>query len=214
MRILITHLTRMSHPNICVAGLTREGQHIRPIPIETTLARSHLNQCGGIFDVGAVIELDDVEDVGLPPEFEDRLFSLAAATFQLRLKADDFWRFQLKTSKTNLVTIFGTDLARIGSSLIVPLGKGIASLGCLRPNTRPKLFVDKRGKVRMRMLHEGATLFLPVTDVRLYKDDHQSVNEQRLEWLNRTISFNDLLGVGLGRPFKAETRPAEETGYR
>src|ERR1022692_2713430 len=114
----------MRSPLICVAGLTREGDHIRPVPDNAPLARTCLRSEAGLFDIGAVVELGEVEDVGLPPEREDRVFALASAAYEFHREPQKFWAFQLKVCKPDLVEIFSPDLGTAGASLSVPLGKG------------------------------------------------------------------------------------------
>src|SRR2546430_2346200 len=92
MKIVVTHLTRMREGRICVAGLTNAGEHIRPRPWEAELDRSHLLTRGGIFDIGAVVDLGTVENIGLPPEVEDRGFSLGSAIYERHLNADVYWK--------------------------------------------------------------------------------------------------------------------------
>jgi hypothetical protein len=94
--------------------------------------------------------------------------------------------------------------------MTVPLGKGNVSLGCLRPSSRPTVFLDKRGKVRARLLHGNRTLEIPVTDIRLVREDHETIRTQRLEWLNRSMGTEAVLAVGLSRPFKGGSRSTEE----
>lgn len=62
MRIVITHLTRMEAPRICVAGIdTDAGGHVRP-----TTGRSHpltrelLAEQGGPYALGALVDLGEV----------------------------------------------------------------------------------------------------------------------------------------------------------
>jgi hypothetical protein len=210
MRIVVSHLTRMRAPQICVAGLTRDAKHVRPVPLEGQLNRGHLLESGGMFALGAVIELGEVEDVGLPPEREDRMFSLQAARHEFPLAPEKFWRHNVRSAKADLVEIFGPELTPVGQTMTVPLGKGQASLGCLTPAVRPRFYVDERGKARARLVHCGTTLSVPVTDIRLYDNQHETVCTDRLKWLNASTARGCLLSLGLGRPFKADWRPLEE----
>jgi len=195
---------------ICVAGLTREGQHIRPMSLEDRLDRSHLLSSGGIFTIGGVVELGDVEDVGVVPEREDRLFALAAARYEFSLEPNRFWLFLKQHSQPDLDAIFGPQLQRAGGGMSVPLLTGKASLGCLRPAKTPRIALDSWGKLRAQIAVAGTTISLPVTDIRLYGEDQETPLTTRLEWLNRQVAGGVLLTVGLGRPYKAQSREREE----
>jgi len=209
MRILVTHLTRMREDRICVAGLTNTGEHVRPVADEQVLDRSHLLANGGLFDVGAVVELGEVEDVGVKPEVEDRLFALASARYEFHLEPDTYWKFASAHVKPGLREIFGPDLQPVGGTMIVPVAKGEASLGAFAPKSGPELFLDDRGRVRARLNHSGSSLRLPVTDIRVY-DQRLNPREDVMEWLNRECRQGCVLTVGLSRPFKGASRPIEE----
>ena len=210
MRILVTHLTRMRGEHICVAGLTNTGEHVRPVAAEKLLDRSHLVPAGGLFAMGAVVELGETEDVSLRPEVEDRLFLLDAAKHEFNLEPDVYWSFLNRHLKPGLAEIFGPDMGRVGSTMTVPLGQGEASLGAFKPPAAPKVFLDQRGKIRAQIPYRGATLQLPVTDIRLYDETHLAPRERVMTWLNQAVVEGCVLTVGLGRPFKGTSRPAPE----
>jgi hypothetical protein len=62
MRIVVNHVTRMSSPRICVAGIDPETiEHVRPTTPPTDLiTRSLLREEGGPFGMGAVVDLGAV----------------------------------------------------------------------------------------------------------------------------------------------------------
>ena len=75
MRIVVSHLTRMDIGYICVAGIDVEtGAHVRPILNGIRLATAMLRRCGGIFDIGTVIDLGTTSYQGRRPEIEDHVF--------------------------------------------------------------------------------------------------------------------------------------------
>ncbi|HEV3311976.1 MAG TPA: hypothetical protein VG815_15810 [Chloroflexota bacterium] len=209
MRILVTHLTRMGEQRICVAGLTREGVHVRPCDGDVELQRKHLRINGGLFEIAAVVELGEVEEIGIPPEVEDRSFRLTVSSFEFALDPETYWKFLLKHTQAGLREIFGPDLRPVGATMTLPLGRGLASLGAFRPDTQPVLFRDDRGKIRARLNDRGKKLQIPVTDIRLYREDG-SPRDELMAWLNRAVEGGCVLCVGVGRPYKTQARPEEE----
>jgi hypothetical protein len=73
MRIVVNHVTRMTAPRICVAGVDPKAlEDVRPTttannPITRELPREE----GGPFGIGAVVELGSTQRVSTPPETED-----------------------------------------------------------------------------------------------------------------------------------------------
>jgi hypothetical protein len=59
MRIVVNHVTRMSSPRICVAGIDPETiKHVRPTTPQTDpITRNLLREEGGPFGMGAVVDL-------------------------------------------------------------------------------------------------------------------------------------------------------------
>jgi hypothetical protein len=213
MRIVVSHLTRMDIGSICVAGIDLDtGAHVRPVLGGTRLATAMLRRCGGIFDIGSVIDLGTTSYQGRRPETEDYLFSFKQARHAGMIKAPDFWQMLRRTSQARLTDIFGPELKRVDHTCAVDPGKGQASLGCLAAE-RPVLRVDKYNKVRIRVLTNPALppLDLPVTDIRLYETDQRTPRYEVIEDMAARIAEGTsvLLGVGLSRAYaKLMDQPA------
>jgi hypothetical protein len=79
VEIAVVHLTRMRAPCICVAGLDRDGRHIRPVPRHGRLTEDDLAAAGGPFAIGAVVDLGATRPCPSPPEVEDHLFDRDAS---------------------------------------------------------------------------------------------------------------------------------------
>src|SRR5215207_4985184 len=62
---------------------------------------------------------------------------------------DDYWNALDGVAQENLAEIFGSALELWDESGTVDVGEGRASLGCLKPEKQPWLYVDHRGTVRM-----------------------------------------------------------------
>ena len=109
MEIVVTHLTRMRAPRICVAGLDIDTDaQIRPVKRHGRLDIDDLLENGGVFAVGEHVDLGPVIDVGSPPEVEDREYR--GATSRGQLSAEDFWNDLERTAASTLEEIFGEDL--------------------------------------------------------------------------------------------------------
>jgi|SRR5579872_694563 len=211
MRIIINHLTRMSSPYICVAGLDNDESHIRPVTVGQ-LHRNLLRSRGGIFEIGAEIEIGAVVDVSSPPEMEDRRFDPANARRIRSLSENNFWGKLLASAQDSLIDLFGEDLTKRGStSCAVDLNHGAASLGCLSPQQQPTIYRRRRpGKpddIRLTLTDPDLDdLDLAVTDIRFYGQDHVTPDFDVAESVNDRLEEGvpAILSVGLTRPFPRE----------
>lgn len=192
---------------MCVAGVDiRTGRHVRPVlrrQMRTAMLACH----GGVFEIGAIVDLGRTRGVGRPPEIEDQLFVAKNAVAQSEMPPAEFWKLNVRSARRWLVEVFGPDLERLGyRSCVMPEGKGRASLGCFIPE-HPRLRLDvKDGRHRVRMTFcSGHHEFdVPVTDIRLFADDHITPDRGVVEQTaKRLINEQDIvLSVGLGRAFK------------
>ena len=208
LKIVVTSLTRMSDNRICVAGMTNTGEHIRPLLDSGRLSRSDLRANGGVFDIGAVVNLGPVENVSVRPEVEDRLYTDRHACFENYLEPETYWGHLKKHAKRNLRAIFGTILRPVGTTMTVPVGLGQASLGLIRVQSGVELFLNERGRIRAAIAVASRRVRLPVTDIRLYDGD--TPREELMHWIEVQGAGELIVSVGLGRPFKAASRPSEE----
>ncbi len=201
MRIIVTHVTRMSEGFCCVAGVTEQGyRHVRPVTgarLPSTLLQSN----GGIFDMGAVVDLGETQPAGEPPEVEDRLFDPKQAKLRGQLSPGKLWQVLKNTASEDLNEIFGPGLRVWRQSRTVEPGQGSASLGCYRPLSGGQLEIQERDG-RIRVVLPGENLNLSLTDAR-FTDEHHNANKELVAVTNRAMQEGAelLLGVGLTRPF-------------
>ena len=205
MRIVIDHLTRMTGDHICVAGIdTDSGRHIRPVA--GRLTRATLEDEGGLFAVGGVVDLANPRPTGEPPEVEDTLFDVRGSKRAAGLSAAAFWNLLQITSRGSLSELFGMDLKKAGrSGAAVAAHKGAASLGLLRPKPTPELWMTVAKKLRMRVADGTFDLDLSLTDLRLVGSDHITPNLSAIRTMQTALTAGTavVLAVGLGRPFQA-----------
>ncbi len=206
MKIVVNHLTRMQEGYMCVAGIDLDtGLHVRPV-LDRQMRIDMLSAHGGPFDIARIVDLGETRFVGKIPEIEDRWFDASSARHVGNMPTEDFWALLEKSVQQKLGAIFGPDLERVGSTCAMAETRGLRSLGCYWASAGRLLLDEKYGRKRIRFSwHVDAHVFnVPVTDIRLYDDDHITPNEAQVGWLNdhlRTHSRN-LVSVGLSRPYR------------
>ena len=217
MKIILNHLTRMQSGYICAAGVdVQTRRHVRPMPGRGHLRPDLLALHGGPLDIRAIIELGPSKHVGKPPEIEDHEFDPRNMQALGSLAAPRFWNMLTQMAKTDLASIFGADLRPAGArSCGVDMGKGAASLGCLVPKERPRVYLrtrpDKPPQIRIQFTDGKFDVDVGVTDIRLYGEDHATPDAAAVDALMKRLSGSDpvILSVGLTRPFtpKDDTAP-------
>jgi hypothetical protein len=124
---------------------------------------------------------------------------------------EEFWQLLTSVAKPKLRDVFGNDLQQQGRrSYGVEIGQGAVSLGCYRVTSPPQLCVQRlrpesRGRIRIEF-HAGDYEFdLGVTDIRLYRDDHFTPDDDIVRRTNERLkdTANLILSVGLTRPFES-----------
>jgi Dual OB-containing domain len=207
MEIVLNHVTRMGAPRICVAGIdTATGRHVRPITARSEpITRSLLEQEGGPFGLGAVVDLGNVRASPSPPETEDHLFSIGSAKTVGQMDAAAYSQLLDRVATDDLQTIFGPELERRHRSFAVETGHGEVSLGVLRVQRASDLEIDVYGKLKLRLNDVEPSALLTVTDIRFVEADHKTLRPDLIRDAQRRLRDGvDLyLMVGLARPFKA-----------
>ena len=216
MQILITHLTRMkNYRRICVAGIDKEGEHIRPVldPQQTggqvQLERALLRSNGGPFELGRLVDLGKVESNPSPPEIEDVLFDPRQVKVVKQLQAERFSYILNESTKDSLRSIFGPEL-RVTSgktAAFVRPGQGRASLGVISPpNAELAEEIGYKGDTEVRFRFNDSDLgsiAIKVTDLRLWEDDHRTPATDNIERLQGQLD-GCLVSVGLTREYRGK----------
>ncbi len=218
MHMLATHLTRMGPPNICVAGFTvtslspgsiAVGKHVRPVRKMGQLDKD----CMKTFNLGTIVNLGPVQNIGQPPEVEDCSFEPESAAIASRITKEQFWKILEDSRKSNLSTLFGPHLQQRstthGPGAVVAPGNGNTSLGELETAQLPKLYVNGDGHLRLQVEDQSfGKLELPVTDVRFYEYKQKDwiletrIVERLAKHIRNSSPNHVILGVGLTRIFR------------
>jgi hypothetical protein len=189
----------------CVAGVDVDTlRHIRPVLRRGRLTTDLLRPNGGPFDVGSVVYLGSTISAGHPPELEDRRFDSARARWLFDDDPADFWDTLHRVAQKSLEEIFGPALELWDESGTVDVGEGRASLGCLRPEKQPWLYVDHRGTVRLVLDYLMPSVDLSVNDLRLYEGDGRTPRRDLVASVEKRLKsgVEVILSVGLTRPFQ------------
>lgn len=205
MRILVNHLTRMQPGYFCAAGIDLEtGRHIRPVLRRGRLTTDLLSTNGGPFDLGSVLNLGPTIDAGRTPELEDQRFDPEGARRLYDEGADDYWEALERVAQESLGEIFGPALELWDESGTVDVGEGKASLGCLKPEKQPWMYVDHRGTVRLVLDYLMPSVDLSVTDLRLYERDGRTPRRDLVQSVQKRLEtgVETILSVGLTRPWQ------------
>jgi hypothetical protein len=195
-----------------VAGMDVDTlEHIRPVLRHGRLTTDLLRPDGGPFDVGSVVDLGPTTYAGQAPELEDHRFDPAKATWLSEVTPDDFWTLLQSMARESLAGVFGPTLELWDESGTVDVGEGHASLGCLKPEEQPWLYVDHRGTVRMVLDYLIPSVDLTVNDLRLYERDHRTPRQDLVSSIQRRLDsgVEAILGVGLTRPWRKRGDTAE-----
>jgi hypothetical protein len=189
---------------ICVAGIEPgTGKHIRPVLNHGRLPRVLLRKEGGVFEIGALVDLGPTVEVGHAPEVEDHEFSTENVKYRHKLKAAEFWKYLTGTSQNELTAIFGNELQQRESSCTIDVDAGEASLGNLQPEAISYLGVNPWDKIRIRISDGEFHPDLSVTDIRLYRNGQQTPRRRIVDSVgSRLPKTRAILAVGLTRPWR------------
>jgi hypothetical protein len=149
------------------------------------------------------VDLGPATYAGHAPELEDHRFEPSRAR-RLFDDPDDYWGALDGSAKESLEGIFGPELELWDESGTVDVGKGRASLGCLKPEEQPWLYMDHRGTVRLVLDYLMPSVDLAVNDLRLYERDGRTPRRDLVASVERRLKsgVEVILSVGLTRPWQ------------
>ena len=210
MQIVINHLTRMQEGFICVAGFDSTFKHVRPVIPNKRLPNSLLRENGGMFSIGAKVDLGSVIPRAEVPRIEDVVFDPNKARFLDTLTPANFWDHLNELALQSLQDIFGPELEQPGpKSCAIKPGHGKASLGCLLPSQPASLYIRERAnklpqvRIILKDRQFDNEFDFSVTDIRFFNiNDHVTINTNTVSAINKKL-YNEqvILSVGLTYPY-------------
>jgi hypothetical protein len=201
LKILLSHITRMHYPRICIAGIELQTSiHVRPITgKKDILDVDFLSQVA----LGAVVDLGWYAFRSTPPEIEDCFFKPSQAKCEQILSPEEFWQSLTDVSEKSLHDIFEDALTPSGSTFYILPNTGKASLGELHMERIQLTFNSHTQKVRVQGNTKNQAEFsLPVTDIRLYTVENNVFipNVDTILWLQKQLKNTSvILSIGLSR---------------
>src|SRR5918998_5350578 len=189
----------------CVAGVEVDmPRHVRPVLRHGRLTTDLLRPNGGPFDLGSVIDLGTTTNAGRAPELEDRRFDPSSTRWLFDDDPNDFWDALDGLAQESLQGIFGPALELWDESGTVDVGEGTASLGCLKPEKQPWVYVDHRGTIRMVLDYLMPSVDMSVNDLRLYERDGRTPRRDLFASVEKRLKsgVEAILSVGLTRPWQ------------
>lgn len=191
---------------MCTAGIDLDtGLHVRPV-LDRQMPIDLLSVHGGPFDMGRIIDLGETRFVGKVPEVEDQLFDASSARHVGDMADEEFRELLERCSHTKLGAIFGPDIERVGATCAVTETYGLRSLGCYWASGARLFLHDRLNGRRIRLSwHAGGHVFtVPVTDIRLFGEDHVTPCQHTVERVAVRLAAvpRVLVSVGLSRPYR------------
>lgn len=206
MEILITHLTRMDGDRVCVAGLTEDGRHVRPLARTGHLTRG---DAATVFQLGNVVRLANprhVPDNGMP---EDWLIDVEAS-HAVRTASDEEIHERLDAVAVDSLAEAFTGLQQHGHNRwTVRPGRILRSLAVIRAHTWRLIPQPQWERTVLGYRDAGLpAVTLPVTDLRLFPQGHE-LDFEVLQHLMAFLRMGSplLVCVGLSRPWANDDGP-------
>ncbi len=215
MKLLITHLTRMKYPRVCVAGLDEAGRYVRPVVgrqevLDLELVRRGLLRLGNRIELG----WHNFRNPPQPPAVEDCYFKLSNASLIDRASPEEFWSCLNRSAKTSLDTVFGDQLrpekTSLGYTIVLPPGQGKASLGDFwveEFDLSVKEYKEGELKLRGIFTYDQLKLCVAVTDLRFYswKEDKFQLNIEKVREVRDKLKETQvILSLGFSRDFEGK----------
>jgi hypothetical protein len=172
VRIVVNHVTRMTGPRICVAGIdTATYRHVRPVtPPDDLLTRVLLRENGGPFGAGALVDIGRATACPDAPETEDHRFDKNRAQRVNDVDDEAYLELLGAICQPDVRAAFGSALVEVRPcKFAVPAGCGECSLAVVSV-LAPELRISS-GRLYLRLNLPATQADLRVTDVRFYTVD-------------------------------------------
>lgn len=212
-QIIITALTRMAKPRVCVAGYDPQTQvYVRPVIPYQGVTEPYLVRGGKLaIKPFALVEFDFLCPEVSPPHTEDWVIN-TKAPYQTQgfLAEDQRTALLQQIAQSQVSDLFGIEVVENR----IPAGQGARSLGVIKAQVITRVMYreerDGRYKLRLSFVDQAGVHYesVPVTDMAAYHFcQHQRVGKRvspsricpsLVQTLNRQDAY---LHLGLARPF-------------
>jgi len=211
--LIITDVTRMREPGVCIAGYTRDCRCVRPVLPIGQLSETWLySDRRVVVRPFAVVQFDLVEPKSDPPHTEDWIIEPAYRAWQGLLTPDESKSLLDKLVDSDIQSIFGAEI-RHGPGTYIMHGTGSRSLGTIRPSAVQDVLYEYRWSedrwdFRLAFTDQAGNPYkLAVTDLtfRYYLTSLRVRNHlapaKAAQTLAETLQKTDVyLRIGLARP--------------
>jgi hypothetical protein len=188
VRIVVNHVTRMTGPRICVAGIdTATYRHVRPVtPPGDPLTRVLLRENGGPFGAGALVDIGSVAACPNAPETEDHEFDMTCAKRVSDVGDEAYLELLGALGEADIQAAFGSALVEVRPcKLAVPAERGERSLAVV-PVAAAELRI-RNDKLYLQLNPPAKPADLRVTDVRFYTVD-LTIKRDVVDDVNRRLA--------------------------
>lgn len=211
IKLIITDVTRMKKPRVCVGAISEDWDSIRPVLPYPGIQESFLY----INDQHVIrpfsrITLDLIKPIVDPPHTEDWLFTEEIIDYRGELQEDHKLKFLNEILDPTVDSIFGTEVNHINSSCFVGYGTGKRSLGTIKVKSIENVnLTNNNGKISYRISFKDQASIsynLSVTDLsfRYYVKNNANQSHKNFSAITKKIEENlqkaeTYLRIGLGR---------------
>ncbi len=200
-RILINHLTRMKHPNYCIAGIdVNRKKHVRPELKTGRITKIYLGKNGGPFSIGSIVDIPGLDLNPERPQSENARFRPHRVRVVQKLSSSEFWNCLNENAKNNLDEIFADlnyrEKSNHSFSTFVKPREGDVSLGILKTKNITLYSSSSGGvqrKLRAVLPENNKRIDLSITDYRLYEDDLVTPKFELFRKYKELVEKEDLL---------------------
>lgn len=223
--LIITDVTRMKSPRVCIAGITDTGETLRPILPFPYIQESWLySENKAVIRPFAKVTFNFITQRSEKPHTEDwqidTLYKLDPDLLDNTQRKELLFRIAEK----NLTELFSAPLQRIGQGYFIPKGQGQRSLATLIPKQVTFIgLCEEYGEMKHRIKFtdwSDTSFTLTVTDLsfRYFVNHLLKVQNLSCRYINNKLEqlFSNteiFLRLGLARGFNPDKNEAQDRCY-
>jgi len=225
VKLIITDVTRMKKPRVCVGAISEDWDSIRPVLPYPGIKESFLymdNQ--EVIRPFSRITFDLIKPIVDPPHTEDWQFTPQIISYRGELTTSQRLSFLNKILDPSVKSIFSTEILNTNGSPYVQYGKGKRSLGTVKPERIESVRIFPFGKSISSCIvfcdQEGVKYRFSITDLsfQYYVSQYLSENHNDFTGISNIIlekleNSETFLRIGLGRAWAPDESSAQNRCY-